>query len=642
MAKAAEFRRIIIPYVGSPSSSSNDAGGNGGQEGVTSNCAEELKLDRGNGSELTPRSRESWASQVEEEHEATGWRGLPRCGKERMKGAVPSPEKPDEVATKSKKKKNKKKSKVPSIGEDIDSPVHVGHTSEERSRSQSAEKELGVSVDAIARHPEFPVSSLNFEGSNLVENVDKKGRIGEGLSSPAGRIKGINAVWALKRSESGSRLLPGSLWQPVGAKDPSLSKDGGKSPALEPPEVASGSWNSPAHVRVVEDSGWNVADREPKTVADASTDHSCNGNWDESVTKICSNWDSGWEVAGSRRGKKWEDLSNKVPGEPNASQKAKGGRGFQPNSTDFVQRGARQRSYEWEKVNRSVRSPGHSFQEKGGRPSPRNQSGPSNFGTARQVPTQSSWGKPLHKSTNNSTNWDNTGTNSTNSGTSFSSAGILGNLLPQTRPTPDSNPGIQSLNGSSISLDAWKGGFPAFSGNGSSVFDDYPASLYSDSQCSDDDLDSDTMSLASFESEDSHKSHSTQRMSKWFRNFFQDLDILTEEQLHEHDRQWHCPACQGGVGAIDWYRGLQPLLAHSKTVRSKRVKLHKAFAEVLEEEIRIRGAAPGTHGCGKYGKWRGLGDENENKHIVWPPMVVVRNTQLEQDEDDKVGESSIG
>ncbi|KAJ6697561.1 hypothetical protein OIU85_003889 [Salix viminalis] len=105
-------------------------------------------------------------------------------------------------------------------------------------------------------------------------------------------------------------------------------------------------------------------------------------------------------------------------------------------------------------------------------------------------------------------------------------------------------------------------------------------------------------------------SHETRKSSRWFKKFFDSLDSLSIEEINEPARQWHCPACQGGPGAIDWYRGLQPLITHAKTKGSKRL------GEV-------------------FGKWKGLKDDEKDHEIVWPPMVIVMNTRLEQDDNDK-------
>lgn len=171
------------------------------------------------------------------------------------------------------------------------------------------------------------------------------------------------------------------------------------------------------------------------------------------------------------------------------------------------------------------------------------------------------------------------------------------------------------------------------------VLKDIPSPIHSDSVCSDDDLENDSDWIASdiYDSDASDKSLDTKKNNKWFRSFFETLDNLGNEQVMEHDRQWHCPVCQGGVGAIDWYRGLQPLLAHAKTMRTKRVKLHREFAKILEEDLETRRAGIGVFGETKFGKWKGLrgDDETTNPLIVWPPMVVIQNTQLELDEHDK-------
>ncbi|KAB5511875.1 hypothetical protein DKX38_028903 [Salix brachista] len=105
-------------------------------------------------------------------------------------------------------------------------------------------------------------------------------------------------------------------------------------------------------------------------------------------------------------------------------------------------------------------------------------------------------------------------------------------------------------------------------------------------------------------------------------------------KINEPARQWHCPACQGGPGAIDWYRGLQPLITHAKTKGSKRVKLHRELAELLDEELSRRGTSIIPAGE-VFGKWKGLKDDEKDHEIVWPPMVIVMNTRLEQDDNDK-------
>ncbi|XP_022947597.1 protein SUPPRESSOR OF GENE SILENCING 3-like [Cucurbita moschata] len=150
-----------------------------------------------------------------------------------------------------------------------------------------------------------------------------------------------------------------------------------------------------------------------------------------------------------------------------------------------------------------------------------------------------------------------------------------------------------------------------------------------DLEDSDDDLLSDD-----FDSDASQKSYETRKKIRWFKKFFEILDSLTVDEINEPARQWHCPACQGGPGAIDWYRGLQPLMAHAKTKGSKRVKLHRELAELLDEELRRKGASIVPAGE-LFGKWKGLKDEEKDHEIVWPPMVIIMNTKLEQDVNEK-------
>ncbi|KAF8658059.1 hypothetical protein HU200_059523 [Digitaria exilis] len=150
----------------------------------------------------------------------------------------------------------------------------------------------------------------------------------------------------------------------------------------------------------------------------------------------------------------------------------------------------------------------------------------------------------------------------------------------------------------------------------------------------DDDLSDDISD--DYDSDASEKSFETRKMNKWFKSFFEVLDTLSVEQINEHTRQWHCPACKNGPGAIDWYKGLQPLMTHARTKGATRVKLHRELAALLEEELSRRGTSVVPAGE-QFGKWKGLRESTESTdcEIVWPPMVIVMNTLLEQDDDDK-------
>ncbi|KAL4393819.1 hypothetical protein AHAS_Ahas02G0090100 [Arachis hypogaea] len=147
------------------------------------------------------------------------------------------------------------------------------------------------------------------------------------------------------------------------------------------------------------------------------------------------------------------------------------------------------------------------------------------------------------------------------------------------------------------------------------------------------DTDDDLMS-DDYDSDTSQKSHETRKKCRWFTKFFDILDGLTVEQINDPERQWHCPACQNGPGAIDWYRGLQPLMTHAKTKGSKRMKMHREFALLLDEELRRRGTTVVPAGEA-FGKWKGLVDMEKDHEIIWPPMVIIQNTKLEQDENEK-------
>ncbi|KAJ0488349.1 putative protein SUPPRESSOR OF GENE SILENCING 3 [Helianthus annuus] len=162
-----------------------------------------------------------------------------------------------------------------------------------------------------------------------------------------------------------------------------------------------------------------------------------------------------------------------------------------------------------------------------------------------------------------------------------------------------------------------------------------PQHVEDDEHEEDDDTDDhDELLSDEYDSDEVPKSHEERKKNRWYADFFGTLDTLTLEQINEPTRQWHCPACQNGPGAIDWYKTLLSLVTHAKTKGSKRVKIHRDLAEILEEELRIRGATLNQAGE-SYGQWMGLNEVVKDKEIVWPPMVVIMNTQLEQDENDK-------
>lgn len=158
--------------------------------------------------------------------------------------------------------------------------------------------------------------------------------------------------------------------------------------------------------------------------------------------------------------------------------------------------------------------------------------------------------------------------------------------------------------------------------------DDDNSDHMSDTDEYDDELFSDE-----FDSDSSEKSHGTRKQNRWFKKFFENLDGLSGDEIGNPDRQWHCPACKGGRGAIDWYQGVQPLKRHAETKGSNRVKLHREFAKILDVELQMRGVMTQSVAAGEvFGKWVGLKDEEKDSKIVWPPMVVITNTRLEKDE----------
>ncbi|BAT86797.1 hypothetical protein LR48_Vigan09g270000 [Vigna angularis] len=157
----------------------------------------------------------------------------------------------------------------------------------------------------------------------------------------------------------------------------------------------------------------------------------------------------------------------------------------------------------------------------------------------------------------------------------------------------------------------------------------------SDDDCSLDDIVSDSdddRSLDDIDSDTGERSHEQCKNSKWLRNFFDGLNALANEEISSQDRQWHCPACQGIPGGIGWYKGLQSLLDHSRTIQSKRVRLHRMFAETLQEES-FRRRVPLTVVCEIHDGWEGL-DRCQNPFIACGKRQLYGYLDSKEDSDD--------
>lgn len=149
-----------------------------------------------------------------------------------------------------------------------------------------------------------------------------------------------------------------------------------------------------------------------------------------------------------------------------------------------------------------------------------------------------------------------------------------------------------------------------------------------------DDFDSDS------DDSDCNDSHEKHKKNKWFFSFFDSLDKLTVEDISSESRQWHCPACQEGPGAIAWYRGLQPLIIHTKTKTTRRPRVHRRFSELLDEEVSRRGISLAA-ASEAFDRWEGLNESVRDYQIVWPPIVIIMNTRCERDDNDKVVGDSL-
>ncbi|XP_006664414.1 protein SUPPRESSOR OF GENE SILENCING 3 homolog [Oryza brachyantha] len=162
-------------------------------------------------------------------------------------------------------------------------------------------------------------------------------------------------------------------------------------------------------------------------------------------------------------------------------------------------------------------------------------------------------------------------------------------------------------------------------GEDDNAYDDDSDNVYDDDDDSDDDMVDDT--------ESTEKNFEIRKRHELLKSIFELLENLSVEQINDKSRHWHCPACKNVRGGVAWYKGLQPLMNHARTKGSKRVKLHRELAALLEEELYRMGVSMAPSGE-FFGIWKGL-RENTDRRIVWPPVVIVMNTRLEQDEDGK-------
>ncbi|GAV83681.1 LOW QUALITY PROTEIN: XS domain-containing protein [Cephalotus follicularis] len=141
------------------------------------------------------------------------------------------------------------------------------------------------------------------------------------------------------------------------------------------------------------------------------------------------------------------------------------------------------------------------------------------------------------------------------------------------------------------------------------------------------------LSIYDFDSDARQKSHETSKKTNWFKTFFESQNLFTIEEINDPARSCHA-VFQGGKDTPRFYKSTHPVKAQADATGTISMKLDQELAELLDEKLR-KGKSPVTPAGEVIAKWKVLGDEVKDHKIVWPPMVVIMNTSLKRNENNK-------